>query len=65
MVRLRASLLRAGALAYRIEPAPQVREIVQILLLARPRNDPRVGCIVGDAVGVADSSTSSNNIALF
>src|SRR5258706_7579380 len=45
--------LRPGALAHRVEPAPQVREVIQILLLALPGNDPRIGSHVGNAVAVA------------
>src|SRR5229473_7579071 len=45
--------LRPGALAHRVEPAPQVREVIQILLLALPRNDPGIASHVGDAVAVA------------
>src|SRR5258708_29181467 len=45
--------LRPGALAHRVEPAPQVREVIQILVLALPGNDPRIGSHVGNAVAVA------------
>src|ERR1700730_770439 len=45
--------LRPGTLAHHVEPAPQVREVVQILLLTLPRNDPGIGSHVSDAVTVA------------
>src|SRR5207302_8265613 len=45
--------LRPGARAHRVEPAPQVREVVQILLLTLPGNDPGIGSHVSDAVAVA------------
>src|SRR5437899_450943 len=46
-------LLRPGARAHRVEPAPQVREVVQILLLALPGNDPGIGSHVSNTVAVA------------
>src|ERR1700741_599241 len=45
--------LRPGTLAHRIEPAPQVGEVVQILLLTLPGNDPGIGSHVSNAVIVA------------
>src|ERR1700758_261258 len=60
----RVGPLRAGALAHRIEPAPQVWEVVQILLLALPRNDPWIGSHVGDAVGVADHECAVFEVAI-
>src|SRR5260221_3743242 len=54
-VRLASGIrpLRPGTLAHQVEPAPQVREVVQILLLALPGNDPGIGSHVGNAVVVA------------
>src|SRR6266404_2007558 len=54
-VRLASGIrtLRPGALARHVEPAPQVREVAQILLLTLPGNDPGIGSHVGDAVAVA------------
>src|ERR1700730_9720145 len=34
--------LRPGTLAHHLEPAPQVGEVVQILLLTLPGNDPGI-----------------------
>src|SRR5437867_2763841 len=45
--------LRPGARAHRVEPAPQVREVIQILLLTLPGNDPGIASHVSDAVAVA------------
>src|SRR5260370_37423548 len=45
--------LRSGTLAHPVEPAPQVRKFVQILLLTLPGNDPGIRSHVGDAVAVA------------
>ena len=47
-----------GALAHHVEPAPQVREVIQILLLTYPWNDPGVGSHVCKAVVVADDEYS-------
>src|SRR6266446_838792 len=54
-VRLASGIrtLRPGALARHVEPAPQVRKVVQILLLTLPGNDPGIGSHVSDAVTVA------------
>src|SRR5690349_14037544 len=60
----RVGPLCTWALAHRIEPAPQVREVVQILLLALPRNDPRIGSHVGDAIGVADDERAVLEVAI-
>src|ERR1700746_729185 len=40
-------------LSRRVEPTPQVGEVVQILLLTLPGNDPGIGSHVGDAIAVA------------
>src|SRR5260370_21066910 len=56
--------LRPGARAHRVEPAPQVREVVQILLLALPGNDPRIGNHVGDSVVVAGDGRAGFDMAL-
>src|ERR1700745_572708 len=54
-VRLASGIrpLRPGTLAHHVEPAPQVREVVQILLLALPGNDPGIASHVSNAVAVA------------
>src|SRR5258708_31298975 len=54
-VRLASGIrpLRPGTLAHHVEPAPQVRKVVQILLLTLPGNDPGIGSHVGDAVAAA------------
>src|SRR5580693_9799121 len=44
---------RPRTLAHHIEPAPQVRVVVQVLLLTLPGNDPGIGSHVSDAVAVA------------
>jgi hypothetical protein len=45
--------LRGGALAHCVEPAAEIREGVEVLLLAFPRDNPRIGGDVGNRVGVA------------
>src|SRR5271157_2412573 len=45
--------LSPGALARGVEPASQILEVVQILLLTFPGNDPWIRSHVGDAIAVA------------
>src|SRR5258707_6020016 len=54
MARVRLAFLisahRCRSSAHRLEPAPQVLKIVQVLLLTLPRHDPWIGRHVGNRV---------------
>src|SRR5258708_20925173 len=65
-VRLASGIrpLRPRTLAHHVEPAPQVREVVQILLLTLPRNDPGIGSHVGDAVAPAGDEPAGFQISI-
>src|SRR5260370_24853298 len=54
-VRLASGIrpLRPGTLAHRVEPAPQGREVVHVLPLPLPRNDPGLRSHVRGAVAPA------------
>ena len=45
--------LRGGALAHCVEPAAEIREGVEVLLLAFPRDNPRIGGDVSNRARVA------------
>src|SRR6516165_6475097 len=52
-----------GARPHRLEPALEVRELVEVLLLALPRYDPGIGCHVGDRV-VACNPVSTSEVTI-
>ena len=56
--------LRSRTRGDRIEPTTQIQEVVQLLPLSFPRNDPRIGGHVRDRVGVADQERAIRETAI-